>query len=282
MRDIEGHYAAADLVQRVETALARAGKPRDALTLDDLAPVDEFHVRGPAATEELIARLDPPPRARVLDIGAGLGGPARRLAQARGAHVTGVDLSADYVAAGTAFSRWVGLDGQVRLLTQDATDLSRFDDASFDAAWTIHAAMNIADKAALYRGVARVLRPGARFVVYDILAGDGGAITFPVPWARDASMSVLASRDAMTAHLSAAGFEVLETQDRTADGIAFFDRALAAYADGPPPLGLHLVMGPDFPRMIANVRQAFVAGHAVLAILVCRGARAGAPRATAP
>lgn len=270
MSDIEGHYAARDLAQRIETALARAGKRLDALTIDDLAPVDEFHVRGPAATEELIALLDPAPGAHVLDIGAGLGGPARRLARARGVRVTGIDLSADYVAAGSALNRRVGLDDRVRLVTQDATDLTRFDEASFDAAWTIHAAMNIADKTALYRGIARVLRPGARFVIYDILTGDGGAIEFPVPWARDASMSFLATGDEMSAYLAAGGFEVLETHARTADGIAFFDRAIAAFADGAPPLGLHLVLGSDFPRMIANVRAAFSAGHAVLGILVCR------------
>ncbi|MEZ5667988.1 MAG: methyltransferase domain-containing protein [Alphaproteobacteria bacterium] len=259
------------LAGRIAAALDDAGKRVDGpdrLRLDDLAPVDEFHLCGPAATAALIARLDPAAGMHVLDAGCGLGGPARRLAQARGCRVTGVDLDAALCAAGNALSAWTGLDDRVALLRGDVTDLAAFADAGFDAAWSLHVGMNVADKHRFYREIARVLRPGARFVLYDVVrvAGDGPAL--PVPWARRPAQSHLATEAAMAAALQAAGFAIEVRDDWTERARAFLVRRLAK--PGLPPLGLHLVVGDDLPTMLENLLYALGDGRVRVAALTAR------------
>jgi ubiquinone/menaquinone biosynthesis C-methylase UbiE len=192
------------------------------------------------------------PAARVLDIGSGLGGPARTLAETYGCHVTGIDLTAAFCAAAAALSDWVGLGGKVGFEQGDATNLP-FADQSFDAAMTIHVAMNIADKPALYRNAKRVLKRGAVFAVYDILQGEGGPVHFPVPWARDPSISHLATPAEMRALLPAAGFTIADELDSTEESLAWFkDMAARMAASGGPPVTFQLFLGADFPAMARN------------------------------
>lgn len=267
---IAEHYAAGDIVARVTAALATLGKDPAHVTVDDLAPVDEFHSRGAVATDELIAALGVTAGDHVLDIGAGIGGPARRLAAATGCRVTGIDLGADFVAAGNRLTEWVGLQDQVELVCGDATDLGGYGDATFDAAWTIHVGMNIAAKPALYAQVARVLKHGAPFVVYDILRGPaGGPVDYPMPWATDAASSFLATPDEMRGYLTAAGFADIEVTDLSAPATGTFAAIIAKIKqDGPPPLGLHVLMGPRFAGMVANLHAGLAAGNLAVARFV--------------
>ena len=271
---VRDHYGAPDLVGRIEDGLAAMGKSPATVTPDDLASVDEFHIRGAAATDELIELVDAGPDAHVLDVGAGLGGPARRLASAIGCRVTGIDLSADYCAAGTVINRWLGLDKHVELLAGDATDLARFATASFDAAWTIHAVMNIAARDALYGGIARVVKPGGRFVAYDVLTTGGQDIHLPVPWAREPAASHLLTRDAFAAALTRAGLEAFDWRERTGECIDFLERAAARFRAAPavPPLGLHLILGRGVPVIIGNLRRNLREGRLAIVVVVCRRA----------
>lgn len=266
------HYASPTILGRIEEGLGKIGKTPQTVTLDELAPLDEFHTRGMSATVELIDLLDARANMHVLDVGAGLGGSARRLATARGCRVTGVDLSDDYCRAGTTISEWLGLGGRVTLTAGDATDLSRFATDFFDAAWTIHVGMNVAAKAAFYGEIARVVKPGARLVIYDILAGNGGDIHFPVPWARDASTSFLATRDQLTDLIARAGFGGVEFRDQSKEGIAFIEQGLARMKQpgGPPPLGLHLVLGREFGVMAENLLKNLAEDRAALAAVVAK------------
>lgn len=264
------HYRSPGLLARIENGLIAIGKAPGAASVEDLAPVDEFHVRGPLATAELIDLLRATHGMNVLDVGSGLGGPARRLARASGCNVTGIDLSEDYCAVGTALCQWTGLAHQVSLVAGDATVRGRFAARSFDAAWTIHTAMNIADKAALYGEVARVLKPGARFVIYDILTTRLREPDYPLPWALDSSTSFLATADELLGALGEAGFRQVESLDRTLECSAFLDQASKRFAEqGPPPLGLHLVLGPVFREMIANLARCFASGRLTAAVVTC-------------
>jgi ubiquinone/menaquinone biosynthesis C-methylase UbiE len=166
--------------------------------------------------------------------------------------VTGVDLTPAFCAAATELSRWTGLDGRTTFRVADACDLP-FDDDSFDAAMTIHAVMNIPDKAAVYREAHRVLRPGGVFALYDVLQGEGGDVRFPVPWARDPSISHLASPQETRDMLTVAGFDLLDETDSTEASLDWF-RALSARIaeDGPPPVSFAVFLGDDFPQMAAN------------------------------
>ena len=221
--EIKVHYASPGLDKRIVQGLEAIGKSPASVELDDLAAVDEFHLRGPAATQELIEILEVSADSHVLDVGSGLGGPARRLAKATGCRVTGVDLSEDYCAVGNELTGWVGLSERVRLEPGDATRLERFAPSSFDAAWTIHVGMNVQDKGSLYVSVAHVLKPGAQFLLFDILSAGAEEPQYPTPWAATPEQSFLATADEMSAHLGGAGFSIIEIKDQTSqvcDGIS--------------------------------------------------------------
>lgn len=268
------HYQSPDLLSRIEEGLGKMDKSPSTVVASDLGPVDEFHTRGAAATAELIALLNVSPGAHVLDVGSGLGGPARRLAVATGCRVTGIDLSADYCAVGTELTKWLGLTEQVKLTQGDGAQAADTASGPYDAAWTIHVGMNVRDKPAFYAGIAKALKPGASFVIYDVLSNGVSDLHFPVPWANTPESSFVATLDEMKGHLAGAGFEVLQTSDQTAESLAFFEQIAARQQkpSAPPPLGLHLVLGPDFAKMIPNLRKNLAEGRARVAAILCRKA----------
>lgn len=249
---VERHYAGdGDLSHAIAEKLRKAGKDMDRLATTDLAAVDEFHIRGRKATLELAKHLALDTGSRVLDIGSGLGGPARTLAETFGCHVTGIDLTPEFCEAATTLSAWVGLSDRVDFRQGDATSLP-FGDAVFDAAMTLHVAMNIAAKDRMYSEARRVLKPGSRFVAYDVLQGEGGEVVYPVPWARGPSISHLATPEAMTVLLSDAGFRVLTVEDSTEESQRWFEEMAARAAGSAPAVTFQTFLGDDFATMARN------------------------------
>lgn len=248
------HYSYRGLLAALEAGMAQAGLSPESVTIDDLAPVDEFHIGGRRASDEFLEQLPLGPGTAVLDVGCGLGGPARYVAQRFGAAVTGVDLTADYIDVGRVLSQWVGLSDKVTLIHGSALDLP-LEAARFDAAYMIHVGMNIEDKARLFLEVARVLKPGGHFGVYDVMQVGPGALRFPVPWAQDPQTSATAAPEAYRAALAAAGFTVTASRNRRAFALDFFAKMSAkmAAADGPPPLSLQLLMGESREQKMANM-----------------------------
>ncbi|TCS64955.1 SAM-dependent methyltransferase [Varunaivibrio sulfuroxidans] len=266
-------YVWPGLLGRIDAALIKQGRNCAAPSLDDLAPVDEFHLRGPAATGALIALMAAGENMHILDAGCGLGGPARRLAQTTGCRVTGVDLNAEFCAVGNTLSARMGLDDRVVLHPGDATDLRMFPAASFDGAWSIHAAMNIADKAALYRAIGRVLKPGGKLVIYDVLsaAPDGGRVRYPTPWAGDSSESFLVDEPRLRALLCGAGFGVCTVEDHSAQALAALERGVHAPpgVSRAPALDLSLILGPVFQRARATMHFNLKERRVRLCLVVC-------------
>ena len=210
---VTSHYSEnLKLADAIAEKLRSTGKDLNKLTTADLVVVDEFHIRGRKATLELGEKMNLNARSHVLDIGSGLGGPARTLAETYGCRVTGIDLTQAFCDAATAMSDWVRLGDLVSFKQADATDLP-FENRVFDAAMTIHVAMNIAAKDKMYMEARRVLKPGGVFAVYDVLQGEGGEVLYPVPWARDPSISHLATPAEMKTLLSGGGFKLLDVQE---------------------------------------------------------------------
>jgi SAM-dependent methyltransferase len=209
------HYGSTGIADRVLAAMRAARGAEAPVTVDNLAPLDQFHGRGPLATQELVALLKPQAGERLLDIGSGIGGPARWIAAKFDCHVTGVDLTPEFCEAAEALNAATGLTDRVRILNGSALALP-VPDAAFDAAYSQNVIMNIADKRRFYREAFRALRPGGRLGLSNVCAGPAGEPYFPVPWATTAETSFLATTAEMRADLAAAGFEIVDFRDTTA------------------------------------------------------------------
>jgi SAM-dependent methyltransferase len=262
------HYGDGDggLADRILTALTGSGVDVDHLTIEDLTPVDQLHAGFGAATGHVLDRLGDLDGRRLLDVGSGIGGPARiaaaRLARSGGS-VTGVDLTPDFVATARTLTERVGLG---RVAHFEVTDGERLpaDDAAFDAAMMIHVGMNVPDKRALFAEVRRALVDGGRFVLYDQMRITDGTLPYPLPWAVDERSSFVEGPREYAAHLTAAGFEVEDVEDRTA--------AVA----GPPPEGADgqltpgVLFGAEFRERIANNILATQRGELGAILVVAR------------
>jgi ubiquinone/menaquinone biosynthesis C-methylase UbiE len=267
--EVAAHYTGLDRTRVILDALRAAGKDPDHLTVDDLAPVDEFHIRGRQATVELGQALGLGADQHLLDVGSGLGGASRYLASTYGARITGIDLTPEYCRLAARFAGSTGLADRLDYRHGSALAMP-FEDGIFDAAYTQHVAMNIADKRALYDEIARVLKPRAVFGIYDVLQGQGGEAFYPTPWANDSSTSFLATADEMRRLLETAGFRIESWRDTTAAGRAFFETVLARIAEnGPPPLGLHLLL-PDFRLRAENMLRDLAEDRLAVIEIVCR------------
>ena len=251
---VSDHYMHGDLLEAIQAAISQLGKSPDDITVDDLAAVDEFHIGGQLATENLIEQLGFIGDHHLLDVGCGLGGAARYIAHRRNSRVTGIDLTDEYIETGRALCEWLNLHEQVSLHQGSATRLP-FDDASFDGGYMLHVGMNIEDKTLLFEEIYRVLRPGSSFGVYDVMRINAGDLAYPVPWAIDHTTSRLATPAEYRQAMEEAGFEVSPENNRRDFALEFFRRlkTKTEAEGGPPALGLHTLMKESTPLKIKNM-----------------------------
>jgi SAM-dependent methyltransferase len=252
--DVASYYTRGRLENSILEALTRAGKDLANLTHGDLAALDEFHAGGREATQELAAQMELRPGLHLLDVGSGIGGPARYFAAEHRCRVTGVDLTEEFVSVSRSLTHRTKLDNAVEFLHGSALALP-FGTAYFDPAYTIHAGMNIADTPGLFREVRRVLKPGGLFAIFDLMRTAEGPIRYPVPWALTAETSFVAHVNGYRDTLTATGFHVTCERHRGAFVLEFTQRMMARVAQsGPPALGLHLLMGEPTKVMLGNVQ----------------------------
>lgn len=212
---------------RIEKALLEAGLGSGPIEWSKLATLDHFHVRGLAATKELAQSLGLTGGESILDVGSGLGGPARYLAAVHGCHVTGIELTSAFVEIAGRLSLRTGLSGLVNFIQGDALELP-FPPNTFDHAWTQHVAMNIPEKERLYTGIHRVLKSAGRLAIYDLVKGEVEPVIYPIPCVREASISFIVSAAEMTQTLSAAGFREVSRADTTDLASSWFAELLIA------------------------------------------------------
>lgn len=267
---IQTHYTRADLGEVILAALEKAGKDVNRLMPEDLAPIDQFHIRGRTATLELARAAGLHSAKYVLDVGSGVGGTSRCLAKEFGCRVTGIDLTDEYCRAAKMLTAKTGLAHLVDYRQGDATKLP-FDDQAFDVVWTEHVAMNIPDKTRLYKEIHRVLKPGGTLAIYDVLAGPSGPVLFPVPWARTPDTSFLVQPNELRKLLEGTGFTITDWSDTTEAARAWFvSLAEKIRKEGFPSLGFHVLLGADFKAMAQNQGRNLQEGRIVLAQIVAR------------
>ena len=259
---LSAHYALDALIDRIREGLSAAGADPDAPHPDDLAPIDQFHTGGIRATETLFEPLDLRRGTRVADLGTGLGGTARFLAKRYGAYVTGIDTSHVFVETAARLSRMCRMSRRTDFLFGNALG-PPLATGSFDLVTLMHVGMNIRDKRMLFAAAARLLVPGGRLVVYDLMEGGAdGEIAYPTPWSPDAAHSFVAPPAAYRSAGAAAGLGLEHERDRSAMAIAHLREVVASTeANGLPPLGLHLLMGDDAPARLGNLVAAAFAGQ---------------------
>jgi SAM-dependent methyltransferase len=259
---VRDHYSGDDLETRVLDALARAGVDIDHLQVSDLGGADQLHAGFVPSTEHLLDALDLTPEARVLDVGAGIGGPARMAADRCGCRVTGIDLSSDFIDLARTLSERVGLSELVTFDVGSATAMP-YEDASFSRAMLNHVGMNIPEKDRVFAEVRRVLEPGGLFAVFEQMRVGEGELTYPLPWAEDATSSFVETRERYVELLIAAGFSIERDEDRT----------IEVASAGPPPPGALTpgdLFGPGFPERIGNNIAATMAGLLAPVLIVAR------------
>lgn len=265
---VSANYKPGDLAEKILAGLRAAGKDPDMLTPEDLAPVDQFHLGGMRTTRELMQRAGIAKGMRVLDVGGGLGGPARTLAAEAGCTVTVLDLTEEYCAVGEMLTARTGFSDRVAFRHGNALDMP-FPDGTFDVVWTQHSTMNIEDKERLYTEIHRALHPGGRLAMHEVMAGPMQPIHFPVPWARDATISFLRPPESVRALLGATGFTEIAWVDVSAPALAAFQeavtRATSTLGDATP-FGINLLLdnfaarGRNQVRNLAENRVAVIQG----------------------
>lgn len=252
VKSVNAHYGPLDIANRILERLTEAGKNIDVLTRDDLTTFDEFHGGGRASTRAL-ARLAGLARdASVLDVGSGIGGPARTLAAEFGCRVMGIDITEEFCRAAQMLTARLGMSDAVSFRHGNAVDMP-FDDESFDVVWSQNTLMNIEQKSELFSQIRRVLKPGGIFAFEALLAGREGELHFPVFWATSPDLNYLVTMQQMQAWLLEAGLVKVAWKDTSTDIIEAGRKRLAALEqEGPPPLGLGVIVPGDVTTKMRN------------------------------
>jgi ubiquinone/menaquinone biosynthesis C-methylase UbiE len=269
--EVSAHYSRGDLLSRLNAALLDDGVDPDRPSIEALAPYDQFHGRGLEATLEVAALVQAGPADHVLDIGSGIGGPARWFAQRFGCHVTGIDLTPEFCDVARHLTHLLGLADKVSFTVGDAAAMP-FADAGFDGAYSMNVSMNIADKGAFYREIHRVLRPGAWLVLSEVAKGEGGELDYPTPWASSARTSFLTTPQETQRGLQSAGFDVIRLHSTLDEARAYGarSRAMVERGEKPPHRAVMLIHADIAARAIANTARGIHEGRIVPIEVLCR------------
>lgn len=246
-------YTRENIYETIVQRLHEQGVEKNKITREHISSVDEFHIKGAEVSLEMAKEAELSKELKVLDVGCGIGGPARMIADVFGCSVTGVDLTNEFIRTASLLSQLVGLSGKTEFMTADATELP-FEDNIFDVVWTQHAQMNIEEKEKLYSEIHRVLKREGRFIYYDIFSSEKEDLKFPLPWADDSSISFLIKLNDFGRLMKETGFKELLRKERTSDSIDFFETVFENNKkEGSPKIGLNIFMTEQTSLKLSNL-----------------------------
>lgn len=270
---IAEHWGKGDVYGRIVAALEKMSKPLDGLTIEELAPVDHFHARGFPATVDLADRLTIEAGDEILDIGCGLGGPARYMADRFECRVSGIDITQPFVEAGNKLTALLGMEQAVSIEQGDGQRLP-YPDSQFDGAYTQHVTMNVADRPGFFAEAFRVLKPGGFFALTEHGLGPNGDPHYPTPWSEDGTGSHLAAPSETRSLLEEAGFEDIVVEDTGDKYVAAYKAVMDKARQGAlPPLGAHILMGKNAPDKVRNAARNIEEGRTHPVQVICRKPR---------
>jgi SAM-dependent methyltransferase len=266
---ISDHWGTGDVFARIMAAMKAASLSPDTVTVEQLAPVDHFHARGRQATVELADVLPIRAGHHIVDIGCGIGGPARYLAKRFGCRVSGVDITAPFVEAANKLTALLKMEGLVDVKLGDGQELP-FAGGVFDGGSSQHVTMNIADRARFFSEAYRVLRPGAFFSLTEHGLGPHGNPLYPVPWSEDGSGSHLVTPEETVRYLNGAGFVDVKVEDTGAKYLAGYRRAMELAEQGAlPAFGIQILMGQTAPAKTKNAARNIEEGRTHPVQVIC-------------
>ena len=270
-KEVAQHYTSGDLFDRLSAMMQQDGADVASATIGSLAPFDHFHGRGIEATEELADQLTISADDHILDIGCGIGGPARYMANRFGCRISGIDLTEEFCRVAVRLNEITGMQAKVQIAEANALS-TQFPDASFDGAYSMNVSMNIADKSAFYREIHRLLKPRGWLALSEAAKGKGPDPTYPTPWAGTSATSFLSTRQETEQGLRDTGFTVVATHDTRAQSKAFAKRSRQAVDEGKPPphRAISLIYGERAQEISQNMSAASAEGRVIPIVVICR------------
>ena len=225
---VAAHWARLSLtVDGAMQTLRSQGIAPEQATAEDLHALDMIHMGGLKATDALAEMAGISGGTMVLDVGSGVGGPARRFADRYGATVWGVELAEPSYQTSVRLTELVGLQDRVKFKHGSALALP-FGDEEFDVVAMAHVAMQITEKDQLFCELSRVLKPNGNLVLHEIFGGSEGEPVYPLAWATEPGMSALELFEDCLARLAGLGFDVGPFKDLSEEGRQFHEANIVA------------------------------------------------------